>query len=259
MIRFNIKSVTAGMAVAALASACSATDAKVADSTTTESSYQVSRYDGGEMTIGSGQVVSKAIAISGAQTLEIDAPISLTVRQGSTPSLTIEAEDNIVDFVTTTNEDGVLSIKTTGSYRSRIGMKGVITLPDMQTVAITSSGSAELEGWRAPRLSMVIGGSGDIVLNGAVDTIKALIGGSGEIDFSSADVSEADVMISGSGDVRTGSMDRLAVDVNGSGTVRSGDLGSLRAAVNGSGDILYKSVATNPQLRVNGSGSISTY
>ena len=85
--------------------------------------YRSSSYGyGSQMRIGSGIAATEDRQIGPVERLAIDGPVDVIVRQGATPSLTLTADDNIIDLVRVRNEGGTLSLATTGSFRTRMGI-----------------------------------------------------------------------------------------------------------------------------------------
>ncbi|MFB0612175.1 head GIN domain-containing protein [Aurantiacibacter poecillastricola] len=222
----------AGSAILAIAG-CSQSNAQ-------GDNYAASQYANGARQIeGSGNVVRREVAIGNFDRLELGGPMDVEIRQSATPGLVIMAEDNLIDLVEVEVEEqgGTLVLSTRGSFRTRIGLRAVATVPDLESVSITGSGDIDLAGWEADRLDLGIEGSGDIRLNGRVDTVRAKIDGSGDIDLRSADIREARASVNGSGDIRLGSLDRLTARINGSGDIDARDVRVVDQAVYGTGDI----------------------
>lgn len=220
--------IAAGVAIVALAG-CSQSYA--------QGGY-ASQYSGGdEQIVGSGNVVQREVAVGEFRRLEVNGPMNVEIRQGQTPRLVVIAEDNLIDLVEADTEGDTLTLGTRGAFRTRIGLRGVLTVPSLDAAAIRGSGDIDLDGWNAEALALRVMGSGDIRATGAIDTVDAHVMGSGDIDLRSASVREANARVNGSGDIRLGSLDRLVARVSGSGDIDAHDVRELEKAVNGSGDI----------------------
>lgn len=243
-------SLATGLLATALLSACGG--AQASDQGWAAASYG----SGSEQIIGSGNYVSKDFAIGDFSRFAIDGPVNVVIRQGSASSLTVRAEDNIMDLVRARTESGELSLGTEGSFRSREGISAVLTVPSLEAVAINASGNITFDGWEAADIDLAIGGSGNIDLRGEVDRVRALIRGSGDIDLQSVRTAYVDADIEGSGTIRTGSPRRLDATINGSGRIDADDLGDLDAVLNGSGEIRYRSATRVVREERNGSGRI---
>lgn len=219
------------LAFIAAASACSQGIAR-------EGHYAASQYaNGEEQIVGSGNVVQREIAVSDFQRLELDGPMNVELRQGAVPRLVVYAEDNLIDLVEADGDGEMLTLGTRGSFRSRVGLRAVLTVPSLDAAAITGSGDIDLTDWNADTLVLRIMGSGDIRLAGSLDTVDADINGSGDIDLRRAAIREARASVNGSGDIRLGSLDRLVARIAGSGDIDAADAREVEQSVLGSGDI----------------------
>ncbi|MCJ8191864.1 head GIN domain-containing protein [Sphingomicrobium aestuariivivum] len=209
--------------------------AKAAEMTT---GVQSSVYNGGEMVIGSGNRVRQARPVSAAvRRIVIEDASDLDLKQGA-PSLTVETDDNIIDMIKTRIEGDTLYVTSKGSYRTRIGVKAMLTLPSLDAATINGSGDIDVTGWQGEALDLEINGSGDIMLAGRVEKVDAQVHGSGDIDLRGARIGRLDVEVAGSGDIRTGAPREVKAAVYGSGDVHiDGNPRIIGATVTGTGDI----------------------
>ena len=240
----------AAIGAMALISACGSARAS-------DAQWQASTYHAGEPQItGSGRVISQAFPIGRFDTLAIDGPVDVDVRQGAARSLVIYADDNLMPLVRATTQHGTLALATKGSFRSREGIRAVLTVPALDRVEINASGDVRIESWEARAIALVIGGSGDIDLTGRVGAIRALIRGSGDIDLSQVRAAHVDADIEGSGTIHAGSPGKLDATIDGSGRILADRVGQLDAVLNGSGEILYRSADRVARAQRNGAGRI---
>lgn len=215
----------AGIAIAGVA-ACS------------QSGYTASQYsDGGQQIVGSGNVVQREMPVTDFRRLALNGPLNVEVRQGAEPGLVLIAEDNLIDLFEAEIEGDTLSIGMRGSFRTKESLRAVVTVPSLEAAAVHGSGDIDLAGWNAETMALAVMGSGDIRLDGAVDTVNANVNGSGDIDLRSATIRVANARVHGSGDIRLGSLDKLVARVSGSGDIDAADVRDLDQSVHGSGDI----------------------
>lgn len=215
MTRLKILTATCG-ALVALAACGGATAGD-------KGGWKASSYGYGDnQIIGSGELVTENRSIGSFDRLAIDGPIDVVIRQSASRSLVIIAEDNLIDLVRARSEDGLLSLDTTGSFRTRIGIRAVLTVPTLDAVAINASGDVRFDGWNARAIDLAIAGSGEIVLGGEVGDVRALIGGSGDIDLAPARLSYVDADIEGSGEIRKGFAAQAGCDAQRLGHHRGG-------------------------------------
>lgn len=185
---------------------------------------------------------------------------------GDEGEITIQAEENLMEYIVTETEGNALKIKIEKGYNLEPSrrMDIVITVPfeDISEVSLAGSGDVSNKDLiTAKSFECALAGSGDMVLEIEADKIEASVAGSGDLTLrGKADKLEA--RIAGSGDIHGEGMKAKNVDASVAG---SGDMdlrcdgGTLTARVSGSGDIQYSGKASKEDFKVSGSGSISNH
>lgn len=190
---------------------------------------------------GSGDVVSEARDVTGFDEVVLQGSGTVRIEVTGTESLVIEAEDNLMDRLTSDVVSGRLELGVDGSISPTEEIVYMITAANLEGVTIAGSGDATADEVTGARFNTVVSGSGDIeVPSVEVDDVSVRITGSGSIVLS-GDADELEVDISGSGvfeglDLVTHTAD---VTVSGSGDALVNVTGTLDARVSGSGDIEY--------------------
>lgn len=174
-------------------------------------------------------------------------------------AIVITGESNILEYISTSIEDGVLKIKPLSnvclSTNSRIFVKcyapaisgvkltgsGDVLFDTLQSEQIDLSivGSGDMRGnVYASNLSVKIIGSGDFKLKGEATNSRLKIMGSGNIDANACKQRNSEVEISGSGDVYVNASDKLDVWISGSGDVHYIGYPELSVDISGSGKVI---------------------
>jgi Putative auto-transporter adhesin, head GIN domain len=197
---------------------------------------------------GSGQVVTEDRPVSDVGTVQLSGIGRLEVTQGSPAKLTVETDDNLMQYVSTEVKGDrlIISVKSFGLP---------IALIEPSTTIIYRLQVSE------PR-ALQLSGSGEIVANGLdVSTLDVDISGSGKAELSDLKADAFNYGLSGSGkaDV-SGEVDREGVNVSGSGRLTAGELkaSSVSVSISGSGDATVWAVDTL-DVKVSGSGSVKYY
>ncbi|MCW5942426.1 MAG: DUF2807 domain-containing protein [Fimbriimonadaceae bacterium] len=188
---------------------------------------------------GSGKVKSETRKTADFRRIEVAGACDLDVVAGKTLSVQVVADDNILPLVKTVVEHGRLVIKTEGSYTTHRGVKAIVTVPHLDGLSITGSGSAVVKGIASPTFSVVISGSGDAKVEGRADAFDASIVGSGSVHGYGLVAKKGRASISGSGDVEVRAESTLDVSIAGSGSVRYKGSPKLTKAIAGSGDVTH--------------------
>ncbi len=192
---------------------------------------------------GSGKLRSEARTVRDFNEVAISGDGTLTIVQGATETLTIEADDNLLPLLTSNVESGrlVLGVKRNTTVRSASGIRYRLTVKNLR--AIRSSGSARVEATtlQADRFTIDTSGSSDIAIGQLTATdLDVETSGSGNVTIAGTVTSQR-VQSSGSCNYHAGDLAsktaRLAVSGNGDATVRVSD--TLDVEISGSAQIGY--------------------
>ncbi|MCX7028842.1 MAG: DUF2807 domain-containing protein [Spirochaetes bacterium] len=181
--------------------------------------------------------------------------------QGSTRQVTVEADTNILPYIETEVQNGVLVLRTRpGISINPTRLVFRITVPELRTIGIQGSGDFRMETpLETDRLEIEIEGSGSIEGEIAADDISVEIRGSGDVSLGgTARLSQFD--IDGSGDIEAADLSSVdaRVVIQGSGSVTLQVTGSLDVEINGSGSVRYRGGA-KVTVRSSGSGTVREY
>lgn len=195
-------------------------------------------HHGHDSVQGSGVAKTDSREVGTFHQIALEGAADLTVKVGPEPSVSITADDNLIPLITTSVENGELTISTKESTSTQLGIKVAITVPSLDKVEIRGAGDVHVEGVHGPRFMASIQGAGDLKVLGKVDESAADIAGAGDIDFTGLIAKNSSISIAGSGDVKTYATGTLKAAIRGSGEI--GYLGhpkSVEPNILGSGDI----------------------
>jgi len=190
----------------------------------------------------SGPMTSQTVSETGYTKIDLRGSADLVVEIGPADSITIDGNEDRVENVDISVEDGVLVIREDGDGlfgHSNGKLKITVTAPSITSVTLSGSGDIEITGAHGESFAVAIDGSGDIDVSGEVDSASFTVRGSGDIMAKGLKAKDVTVSISGSGDA-----DVFATD-------------SIDALIRGSGDITYFGGAEDVKDLVQGSGYIS--
>jgi hypothetical protein len=129
--------------------------------------------------------------------------------------------------------------------------------------SIISSGSNDITSndiIKTDNLEVAVSGSGDISLRVDVEELDARVSGSGDLNFKGT-ADKFSAAMSGSGDIEAFALQTNSANlkISGSADITLNVKEELYARVSGSGDITYKGNPAKEDLKVSGSGEISSY
>lgn len=189
---------------------------------------------------GTGNVISQQRSVSGFTGIEVNIPAELEIRQGSLESLTIEAEENLMQYIDSEVRNGRLVISTppstslspTTPIRLTVGVSQLSAI-DVHGISNVTASDLNLES-----LGISFDGTGSAQLTGSVDTQSISIRGEATIRNAELISSEVNIDISGAGTVEVNAADALNVNVAGLGNVRYVGSPLVSQQISGTGSVM---------------------
>lgn len=183
--------------------------------------------------------------------------------KGDEGTITIEGEENLMDYIITEVKDNKLIIKTENGINLKPSWNKTIkiTIPfeDINYLSLAGSGDVyNKDIIKENDLKISVSGSGDMVLMVEAKNLESNITGSGDITIKGI-TDNLETKVTGSGDFNGFELDanNTEAHVTGSGDISVVSNNYLKARVTGSGDIEYRGNPEKEDSKVTGSGSIS--
>lgn len=207
---------------------------------------------------GEGPLSRKSVPIDAFSKLELSMPAHVTLIVSDSLSLTIVAQENLMEYIEVHHEGSTVNLEAERSLKSDKPVEFIFTCPAPEELEVNGSGSISvLNRFRTGSLVLNINGSGDIRANTNADQIETQINGSGDV-YLSGSADEHKVEINGSGKLKAPDLltDRYKISIHGSGDCYVHALSKLSANITGSGNVRYSG---NPDVKsdITGSGNIS--
>lgn len=180
------------------------------------------------------------------------------ITKGDEFEVLVTAEENILPYIETTVSNSTLLIDIKGMHnvRNRLPMNVFITLPDLESVKQSGSGSIVTDHFSGAKMELALSGSGSVSTSVDVNYIEANISGSGWMIIT-GDANESDFSISGSGNIDSSELtvENCSANISGSGNMQVDAVKTIKAKISGSGNIYYTG---NPvtELNISGSGKV---
>lgn len=210
---------------------------------------------------GNGIPVSEARLTSAFTSVASEGNFDVHISHGPEFEVLVHAESNLLPFIETDVRGGNLRIYTRGlhSLNNRRPMEVFITVPYLEGIVQSGSGSITTGFFEGDEFNLVVSGSGSIetsvnalsldavvsgsgllFISGTCRVADMIVSGSGEIDAWDLDLRDCDAKVSGSGDVWVYVERRLKAIVSGSGNVFFGGYPIVESQVSGSGGVIHK-------------------
>jgi len=196
----------------------------------------------------------------------LDGVINLRIRQGSTPSLTIYADRQHLQQITSKQDADTLVINSDIHNRGlsraeRNAIRAELTLPSLRELNARGVGSSNVEGFSGDDLQVALNGTGSISVASQYKRMVARLTGVGNISLAGADAERIEINLPGAGSISAaGRAKELSAEVSGVGSLdaRALTVDNLKLGLHGVGGatVTAKQVAN---IDLSGIGSATIY
>jgi len=188
---------------------------------------------------GHGHVVTKERKTDSFTGLKVSSGIDVYLKQGNNETVTVEADENLHEYILTEVRGGVLNVYSEYNIRSADKKRVYVTMKEVNSVKTTSAGdvygespinSDELElsassagniklEVTAKKVDLDISSSGDITLTGETDKLRANLSSAGDLNAYDLKSREADISVSSAGDAEVNVSERITARASSAGDV----------------------------------------
>jgi hypothetical protein len=190
--------------------------------------------------------------------MEISGNFNVVLTQDSLPKLSIETDENLMDYIDTKVKNHKLIIKSKKRLNSAKGITifvGITQLQQMElsgAVVLRSSGKINLDA-----IKIELSGASNVYMDLNCTTLNADMSGSSTLRLIGAGI-DAEIEASGACDIDNSLMpvENMNLEVSGAGKIIVNVLTKLDAKVSGAAEVEYMG-APEVHKEVSGSGSVS--
>ena len=188
---------------------------------------------------GDGDVVKKDRTTTPFDGIRVSSGIDVYLKQGDNESITVEADENLHEYILTKVKDGILNVYTDANIREAKMERVHVTIKEVKSlktssagdiigespikgtdieIGASSAGDIRLEVY-ARRIEINISSSGDVSLSGEAETLNADLSSAGDLDAYNFKVKEADVSASSAGDAKINVSERIKARASSAGDI----------------------------------------
>jgi hypothetical protein len=188
---------------------------------------------------GNGDVVTKERHVDNFSGVRVSTGIDVYLKQGNNESMSVEADENLHEYIMTEVRDGILHVYTDANIRKAERKRVYVTMKEINSIKTTSAGDVigetpvktdrlvlsassagdiKLEVY-ANEIEADISSSGDITLNGEADILKADLSSAGDLNAYELKVREANVSASSAGDADVNVSERITARASSAGDI----------------------------------------
>jgi hypothetical protein len=207
---------------------------------------------------GTGNLISETRQVRDFNAIQLDGAGRLIITQGTTESLEIQAEDNIITELTSEVQDNklILGFQESPLRKQIIPTETItytLTVINLTEVSINGAADLDIDTLKTSSLELVINGAGQINIGQlTADNLAVKLSGTGTIAVS-GQVPAQSIIIEGAGNYQAGDLETNVTDIEisglGNGTVWATT--TLDVTISGGGSLAYYG---NPEVTKDISG-----
>ena len=153
---------------------------------------------------GNGIEVTEERAVSSFNKVKSSGSFDVQIMNGDQMEVLVSAEENILPYIETSVSNHTLLIDIPGwnNVRNRLPMTVFITIPELESVKQSGSGTIVTDYFESEKVELFISGSGSIATEIDAEILEAGVSGSGWI-MVSGNAIQSNLAISGSGNINS--------------------------------------------------------
>ena len=188
---------------------------------------------------GNKKVVTKERKTESFTGVKVSAGIDVYLKQGNNEAVSVEADENLQEYILTEVRGGVLNVYSEYNIRDAERKRVYVTMKEVNSIKTTSAGdvigetpiksdrlelSASSAGdikldVYAKDIDIDISSSGDITLSGETDKLKVDLSSAGDLNAYDLKAREADVSVSSAGDADVNVSEKIIARASSAGDI----------------------------------------
>ena len=218
------------------------------------------RMFGGKRVSGNGKIVTQERTVSGFNSIDVSGAATVRLRQDSIPSVRVETDENLMEYLDVHVDGNTLVIETKRGYNLDPSKEIIIHATAAQFKDIQASGACEIVSDNLisgnqelkidasgattidiqvtlPKLTTNVSGSGEVTLKGMAKEFSGSISGSGAIKGFDLITDNTELDLSGAADAQITANQKLDIEVSGSGDVEYKGNANVNQRISGAGSV----------------------
>lgn len=224
--------------------------------------YDLNQIGNNKTINGSGNVITEKRDVQNFDRVDLKGIGNLTITQGNEESLTITADENLMQYITSKVVNGTLEIgmEPNISLTPSRKIEYKLEVKSVSGIQLSGFGNIESESLSGKDLEVILSGSGDINI-GTIegDSLLVRLSGFGNFHSKSIKSKTPTIEITGSGDINVEELeaDDLAVKISGFGNaILAGKVLTQDVQILGSGDYEAENLESNSAVvKITGFGN----
>lgn len=168
---------------------------------------------------GNGDIITIERDVYFFEDIEADFIGDIYIKQGSFQEISITGDSNIIGYIDTDVENGVLKINSTANYSTTRAIEIEITIPDMDSVTVYGVSDVDIQDFQTNSLTLITDGVGSITASGYTTNLTAKVKGVGDLNLKELISLYGSASVEGVGNIDIYANKTLSLSVDGVGDI----------------------------------------
>ncbi|MBI1939507.1 MAG: DUF2807 domain-containing protein [Ignavibacteriales bacterium] len=190
---------------------------------------------------GNGRVKHTSRSVGDFKRIDVGGAFTVNIKVGASPSVKIQAEENLIPLIKTTVRGDKLIIDTKKNISPRKEIVINVTTNYLESIECSGANDINASGISSDNFNVELSGAGSVDLQGDAKVVHAELSGAGNINAENLKASRVYISVSGAASARVYARDYLDASVSGVGSIDYyGDPQDVSTNVSGVGSITRK-------------------
>ena len=127
---------------------------------------------------GSGKVINQKRSVSEFTGVDVGGAIAIDVSQSAERSVEVEADDNVLPYVETVVENGILHIHMKeGSMFNNTSIHVKVSLPKLESLEVSGASKAIAKDIHSDKIKVEVSGASKVIINGTAKEAEYAVSG----------------------------------------------------------------------------------
>ncbi len=186
---------------------------------------------------GSGKRIVQKRQLSPFTAISTEGAFEIEVTCQKDPSLEVEADDNVLEFITAEVHGNELRLSSSKSISSSEPVRFKITVPNLEGLSVSGAGQINIKDMKNDKFEIDSNGAPNIIVSGTTNTVDIDSNGAGTIDTHNLRAARAVVDSKGVSHIDLDVKEQLDVTVSGPSSVTYQGDPVVNKKVNGPGKV----------------------
>ena len=169
---------------------------------------------------GNGDMKNVKREVTEFNRINVDVPFNVNVKCGKATEVSVSADSNLIDFISTEVNNNTLTINTTKSFSSTTNKINITVITDkLNTLYASSAGNITVSDIKGTDFRLILKGACDVKLQGVVNKFDINSEGASTLDSKELKSDTVNITMSGAGEASVFASKQLDVKIYGASDI----------------------------------------